>query len=108
MVKLVQVRIILYIKPVISLKAYQQKPVSKRLSASVPELIYAIQLAARYVPGATYLVKALAAKSLLSTHGHKADLRIGVSKASGFRAHSWLEHARALFIGETALCKLTV
>ena len=60
-----------------------------------------IDAASRYVPGATCLVRALAAETLLRKYGHDACLRIGVSKNSSqvLLAHAWVESEGQVVIG---------
>ncbi len=60
---------------------------------------WAVGVASRYVPGATCLVQALAAQRLLAQEGYAAELRVGVSKGAGFRAHAWVESEGVVVIG---------
>ena len=55
-------------------------------------IAWAVAAAGRGIPRATCLVQALAAQVLLARHGHVAQLRIGVARATeGIAAHAWLE-----------------
>ena len=62
---------------------------------------WAITVAARYVPRATCLTKALAAQALLRQEGVPADLRLGVAKDRDgkFQAHAWLEQEGRIILG---------
>jgi hypothetical protein len=67
-----------------------------------PERIaWAVEVAARRVPRATCLVRALAAQALLARHGHASQLRLGVARGAGraFEAHAWLEGNGQVLIG---------
>src|ERR1700687_1654448 len=68
----------------------------------VRRMSWAIQAAARRIPGASCLTQALALHRLLARAGHSADLRIGVAKdaSSGFASHAWLEHEGEILIGD--------
>jgi len=65
-------------------------------------IIWAVQAAARQVPGAACLTQALAARALLTREGFPAELRIGVNKNSQgqFQAHAWLEQEGVIVMGE--------
>jgi len=62
----------------------------------------ATRRASRVVPGATCLVQALTARTLLQRRGLRSNLRIGVARSpdDGFGAHAWLEFAGTTLIGE--------
>jgi hypothetical protein len=77
--------------------------VSRALAAiPVKRLSWAVQAAAKRIPGASCLTQALALHWLLARAGHSADLRIGVAKdaAGGFASHAWLEHEGEILIGD--------
>jgi len=65
------------------------------------ERIRAIEAAADYIPGATCLVKALAAQALLGRAGCESTLRIGVLLLGDgkLKAHAWLEHDGQTILG---------
>jgi hypothetical protein len=68
-----------------------------------PERIgWALSIACRAVPRATCLSQALAAKALLAQNGHRAELRIGVTKSDAGRlvAHAWVESEGQIVVGE--------
>jgi hypothetical protein len=62
---------------------------------------WAVEVAGRYVPGATCLTQALALQIWLGRHGQSAALRLGVARGAGERleAHAWLEHEGRVIIG---------
>jgi hypothetical protein len=63
-------------------------------------IIWAVKASSRFVPCATCLTQAMAARMLLSSYGHKADLRIGVLRENGqLKAHAWLENENRVLIG---------
>jgi len=62
----------------------------------------AIRRAARCLPAVQCLQRSLALLYWLRTHGHLAQLRLGVAPGTPFRAHAWVELDR-LALGETAL-----
>ena len=67
----------------------------------VGDLVWAVGVAARWVPGTTCLSLALALQRLLSAHGHASELHIGVAHDGGqFAAHAWVEHDGRILIGE--------
>jgi hypothetical protein len=56
------------------------------------QLIWAVRVASRYLPGATCLTQALAAQALLTRSGYPSQVEIGVAKdeARRFQAHAWV------------------
>jgi hypothetical protein len=73
---------------------------SKRVCAA-HRIAWAIQTAARFIPGATCLTQALAAQALLTRHGYNPSLTIGVMKDEqrGFEAHAWLTCHEQILVG---------
>jgi hypothetical protein len=68
----------------------------------LPERIaWAVQLASRYIPRASCLTQAVAAKILLHRAGYGAELHIGVGKDDNgrFQAHAWVESGDRVLIG---------
>jgi len=60
--------------------------------ALIVEVTSTIRKCKRYVPGATCLTKALAARAILRHYGQTACIRIGVAKADTLiDAHAWVE-----------------
>jgi len=72
-------------------------------------IAWAVDAAARYVPGASCLTRALAGLILARSAGHPADLRIGVRKSSHkpFEAHAWLEVGGVPILGDGELSTFT-
>ena len=67
---------------------------------SVDQIVWAVRTAAAYVPGATCLTQALAAKYQLERSGRHGRIHIGVAKDKGqFSAHAWLEYEGQTVLG---------
>ena len=68
---------------------------------SADRIVWAVRSAARFVPGSTCLVQALAAHSLLIRHGYNPLLTIGVAKNENNRlgAHAWVTCNDEVLIG---------
>ncbi|MBS0547251.1 MAG: lasso peptide biosynthesis B2 protein [Proteobacteria bacterium] len=94
------VRLALHLVPVERLRAW-----AGRLGAGLeplPPVVWAVQAAARRVPGGSCLVSALALQRLLSRRGHVTELHVGVAKqGERFSAHAWLVGEGKILIGET-------
>jgi Transglutaminase-like superfamily len=76
------------------------RPGQRAPEASLEELAAALDRAARAVPRATCLVRALAGAVLLARHGHPASLRIGVAPGRPRTvAHAWVESDGAVLVG---------
>ncbi|HEX4601145.1 MAG TPA: lasso peptide biosynthesis B2 protein [Gemmatimonadales bacterium] len=74
-----------------------------RHPAPARRIAWAVAAAGRHLPGATCLIQALSAQTLLARHGHAARLRIGVARANGgIAAHAWLERDGQPLFGEPA------
>jgi Transglutaminase-like superfamily len=63
-------------------------------SGSLEQMVWAVTVAGRYLPGATCLTQALAAQALLTQSGFPSRVEIGVAKDEGDRrrlqAHAWV------------------
>lgn len=82
---------------------------------SVGDIVWSVEVASKFVPKATCLTQALAAKRLLSWNGYSSDLWIGVDSGvdsgvnsgadSGadscntFAAHAWIERGGKVILG---------
>ena len=80
-----------------------KRSVSKELAAMrVPRLAWAVQAAARRIPGASCLTQALVLHRLMAAAGHDAGVHIGVSNdpVRGFEAHAWVEHRDEVILGD--------
>jgi Transglutaminase-like superfamily len=61
-------------------------------TGSLEQMVWAVRVVSRYLPGATCLTQALAAQALLTQSGFPSQVEIGVAK-DGFRrlqAHAWV------------------
>jgi hypothetical protein len=78
-------------------------------SVAVEMIAWAVAAAARYVPGATCLVQALAAQSMLRRGGYASELHIGVAKGPdrSFGAHAWLRCGGRVVLGGSGLGQYT-
>jgi hypothetical protein len=72
-------------------------------SRPLNKLTWSIEAMSRYVPNATCLTKALAAKMLLAKDGYSSSLCIGVVKdeENNFEAHAWLKHQGLIILGKS-------
>jgi hypothetical protein len=70
--------------------------------AAVAQVAWAVETAAPYVPRATCLTRALAAKAMLASSQCPLLLHIGVAKGENghFKAHAWLESQGRVVIGD--------
>ena len=68
---------------------------------TVIEIVRSVRFASKFVPYATCLTQALAARKLLERCGQVAELKIGVTKSNGdFEAHAWLEIDGRIVLGK--------
>lgn len=99
-------RLLLYLTPrsiaVISSQQGVARPVPTLTSGRI---VWAVGVAARYVHGASCLVQALTAKTLLERAGLPANVRIGVAKTKtgAFEAHAWVEAQGNIITGGNEL-----
>ncbi len=78
--------------------------------SSAKKVVWAVETASRYAPGArTCLTRALAVQVLLTRRGHPALLHIGVEKGaeSRLQAHAWIENQGEILIGGSELERYT-
>jgi hypothetical protein len=77
--------------------------------ASRERIAWAVTRAGRFVPGATCLTQALAAKVLLERNGHPARVCVGISRTEGARllAHAWVESEGCIVLGGVDLNRYT-
>ncbi len=61
-------------------------------SGSLEQMVWAVKVASRYLPGATCLTQALAAQALLTQSGFPSQVEIGVARDDRRRlqAHAWV------------------
>lgn len=98
------VRLALWLVPLGSLlRLLERVPAPRQRVASDPSpahLLWSVRAASRWVPRATCLTQALAARWLLARRGFDAVLRIGVTRSeSGIQGHAWLERDGRVLIG---------
>ena len=103
---LVIVRTALWLLPFKTLQRSSAKlaqifaPSHKENLFSTERVVWAVEVASRYVPRVTCLTQALAAQTMLRLGGIPTSLRIGVAKGTGsFEAHAWLESGGKILIG---------
>ncbi|WP_428410162.1 lasso peptide biosynthesis B2 protein [Hyphococcus sp.] len=62
----------------------------------------AVNRASRFVPRATCLVRAMAAKFLLDRKGYASSICVGVAKEAGtpLKAHAWLKSGDLIVVGD--------
>ena len=99
------VRIALWTLPFrwVRLVVGRKRAVSPELATiRVEHLAWAVQAAARRIPGASCLTQAISLQYLMTLAGHDAEVHIGVAKdaARGFQAHAWVEHGGAILLGD--------
>ena len=96
-------RVALCLVPFVWLKEYMaRRAVRHPMGQDVPveRVVWAVRTAAAYVPRATCLTQALAAKYQLERSGRSGRIHIGVDKKDGqFLAHAWLECEGQTVIG---------
>jgi hypothetical protein len=72
-------------------------------ACGVDRIAWAVKAAGRRLPGTTCLAEALVAHSMLQSHGHASELRLGVRErgavASPLDAHAWVESNGVVVIG---------
>lgn len=99
------VRIALWTLPFrwVRLVAGRKRTVSPKLATlHVEHLAWAVQAAARRIPGASCLTQAISLQYLMTLAGHDAEVHIGVAKddARGFESHAWVEHGGEIILGD--------
>lgn len=77
-----------------------RKTYSHRGDSSLPQLLWAVSAASRFVPQSTCLVKALALHVLLKRAGLESSIHFGVTKeGEHLDAHAWVESQNQIVIG---------
>lgn len=98
-VTLIGVRVALRAVPIERLRAWACRIGDG--SRPVARIAWAGRTAARWLPGTTCLVSALAVQRLLSSSGHRGELHIGVARENArFAAHAWVECDGEVLVGE--------
>jgi hypothetical protein len=68
---------------------------------SVTEIVRSVRSCSRFVPYASCLTQALAAKRLMHNAGHAAAIKFGVRQGGeAFEAHAWLEVGGKIVLGK--------
>jgi hypothetical protein len=97
------VRAALYLLSFVRLKDYLARRAAHypiRQNIQIAQLVWAVRTTAAYIPGASCLTQALAAKYQLARSGLCAGIHIGVAKENGqFLAHAWLECEHKTVLG---------
>ena len=74
---------------------------SGRDNSAANDIIRAVRECSRYVPQASCLTQALAAKTLLDRNGFQSLLKIGATRHGGkFEAHAWIEIDGRIVLGK--------
>ncbi len=97
------VRLGLWLLPFSALESLLPSRVKTRKSPAITreKLLWSIRVASRYVPRASCLTQAIAARTLLARSGFPSALRFGVAKdGNRFLAHAWLECDGAVVLGD--------
>lgn len=70
--------------------------------AKVIEIAETIRACSKYVPAATCLTQAFAARSVLRHYGQHSEITIGVNNQAeaGFKAHAWISLYGKVIVGD--------
>ncbi|BAZ65659.1 MAG: lasso peptide biosynthesis B2 protein [Pelatocladus maniniholoensis HA4357-MV3] len=68
---------------------------------SIRKIVWAVNVASRYMLGVKCLARALTTQVLMNRYKHPCQLRIGVAKDNSgiLEAHAWIEHQGKIVIG---------
>jgi hypothetical protein len=96
----------LWVLPVEAARGAVSRAATGAAGDSVEQVVWAVRVVSRYLPGATCLTQAIAAQALLTHSGFPSQVEIGVTKdqkddrdnvhnknktdARGFHAHAWV------------------
>jgi hypothetical protein len=82
----------LWILPIKAVRKVVARAAPGATGDSVEQLLWAVKVASRYLPGTTCLTQALAAQVLLTHSGFPSQMEIGVAKdeLQRFQAHAWV------------------
>lgn len=69
--------------------------------------VWAVEIASRFVPCATCLVRAVALQGLLRHSGHRSQLLVGVALGEDgtLSSHAWVECEGRIILGQTPLAR---
>ena len=100
-------RICLWVLPYSRIKSWMRDehltivPGQSPKEPSVEAIVNAVRACRRYVPYASCLTQAIAAKTMLRRAGYPSTIKIGVVKHDGdFLAHAWLEIDGKIVLGK--------
>lgn len=98
-------RMALHVIPLSRIRDLATRPSCRTASlAEFPpdRIAWAVQTAARRVPGATCLTQSLALHHLLAKAGHAAEIHIGVAKGErgGLDSHAWVVCHDRVLVGD--------
>lgn len=99
------VRIALWLLPFATVRDRIERAGSRGPAAGAADpgaIVWAVEAAARRIPDASCLTRALAGWYLLARAGDRAEVRVGVRRASagqGIEAHAWLVRQGRVIIG---------
>jgi hypothetical protein len=98
-------RVALWVLPFSTVRGWTERAASRRsrvLGDGPGAIVWAVEAAARRIPDASCLTRALAGWYLLARAGDRAEVRVGVRRASagqGIEAHAWLVRQGRVIIG---------
>ncbi|UWG50335.1 Transglutaminase superfamily enzyme [Halalkaliarchaeum sp. AArc-CO] len=79
--------------------AARAPPFRQVAPGAIAAAVEAVHRRAPFSP--TCLMKAIVGKALLEANGHRAELKLGVTRKHGeFHAHAWIERDGSVLIGE--------
>jgi hypothetical protein len=95
-------RTALWVLPVEAARRVVARAATGAAGDSVEQLVWAVRIVSRYLPGATCLTQALAAQALLTHSGFPSQVEIGVAKDElrRFHAHAWVVCQGQVVLGE--------
>jgi hypothetical protein len=103
------VRLLLWMVPFRWIKARVESTTGSGAQRDVRQIVWAVRLGSRHVPGASCLTQALTARILLNRAGLENRIHIGVAFRAArstdeparrdFEAHAWVEHGGRVIIG---------
>lgn len=82
----------LWVLPVEAARRVVARAAAGAAGGSVEQVVWAVRVVSRYLPGSTCLIQALAAQALLTHSGFPSQVEIGVAKDElrRFHAHAWV------------------
>jgi hypothetical protein len=92
----------LWILPIKAVRKVVARAAIGAAGDSVEQLVWAVRVVSRYLPGTTCLPQALCAQALLTHSGFPSQVEIGVAKDElhRFHAHAWVVCQGQVVLGE--------